>query len=83
MSETPHVDHGTSPARWTGAVISALGWALGGPALFLGNWPLVGVAVALQVIAIVVALVMNAAGLGRPDVWGDLKAKAAAERGTA
>ena len=82
MSETQHADHGGSPARWWGVSLSAVGWTVGGPAFFLGDWPLVALGAALQVAALAVALVLNAAGFGRPDRWNELKAKAAAERGT-
>jgi hypothetical protein len=77
----PHYDHGHSAARWTGAAISTVGFLIGGIAFPFGVWPLVYIGGALQIVALLVAGVMNASGYGRPNVWGELKAEAAAERG--
>src|ERR1700735_2149441 len=60
----PHVDHGYAPARWAAAAISALGWLVGGIAYPFGIWPLVAIGGALQIVAIIVNLSMNAAGMG-------------------
>jgi hypothetical protein len=38
---------------------------------------------AFQVLALIAVVVLNAAGFGRHDVWGELKAQAAAERASA
>jgi hypothetical protein len=77
----PHYDHGNSAARWAGAAISLIGFLIGGIAFPFHVWSLVYLGGALQIAAVLVAGLMNAAGYGRPDVWGELKAKAAAERG--
>ena len=75
-----HVDHGHSAARWTGVSLSAIGFTVGGAALWFGVWPLVWLGGALQIAALVSVGLLNAAGFGRPDVWGELKAEAAAKR---
>jgi hypothetical protein len=78
----PHVDHGYAPARWTAVAISILGWLIGGIAYPFGIWALVAVGGALQIVAIVVNLSMNAAGLGPKsnDQWAAAKAAAKAAR---
>jgi hypothetical protein len=76
----PEYDHGHSAARWTGAVISLIGFLIGGIACVFDAWPLVIAGGALEIVALLVAGVMNVVGYGRPDLWGELKAKAAAER---
>lgn len=78
-----HADHGHSAARWAGAILSFVGFALGGALFPFAMLPAVIVGGAFQVLAIVAALVLNAAGFGVPDVWGELKAQAAAERASA
>ena len=75
-----HEDHGHSPAHWAGVIISTLGFLVGGVALAFGVLPLVIIGGALQIVAVVVAVSMNARGYGAPDLWGELKQKAAAER---
>lgn len=78
----PHIDHGYAPARWTAAAISILGWLIGGIAYPFGIWALVAVGGALQVVAIVANLAMNAAGMGAKtnDRWAAAKAEAKAAR---
>jgi hypothetical protein len=76
----PHADHGHSPARWTGAAISLVGFLIGGIGFPFHLWALVGVGGALQIVALISVVILNAAGYGRPDVWGALKAEAAAKR---
>ena len=78
MSEQPHANHGHSPARWTGTVISAAGFLIGGLAFPFHIWPVVYAGGALQIVALIVVGAMNAAGYGVPDVWGELKAEAKA-----
>jgi len=72
--------HGTSPARWAGVSISAIGFLIGGIAFPFGVVPVVIAGGALQIVALIVTVAMNAAGYGVPDQWGELKAKAAAQR---
>jgi NADH:ubiquinone oxidoreductase subunit 2 (subunit N) len=74
----PHFDHGHSPARWTGVVISAVGATVGGVAFPFHQWAVVYAGGALQVVALIVVVAMNAAGYGVADVWGELKAEARA-----
>ena len=83
MSGAPaHVDHGHSKARWTAVAIAGFGWLIGGVAFPFGIWALVILGAALQVVAIVVNLVMNAAGHGSASVdrWAEAKAEAKAAR---
>jgi hypothetical protein len=75
-----HVDHGHSAARWVGVALSAVGFVAGGIALLLGVWPVVWIGAALQLVALISVVVLNAAGYGRPNVWRELKAEAAAAR---
>ena len=76
------IDHGYSPARWAGVVISIVGFLAAGFGFPLQVWPLVAVGGALQVVAVVVALLMNKAGLGHDNnrQWAELKAQARAAR---
>ena len=76
------IDHGYSAARWTGVLISMAGFVGAGIGLPLRMWPLVALGAALQVVAVVVALLMNKAGLGHDNNrrWAELKAQARAER---
>lgn len=76
----PHADHGHSVARWAGAIISMVGFLVGGVLFPFAMIPAVIVGGVLQIAAIITAVTLNAAGFGRPDVWGELKAEAAAER---
>lgn len=82
-STVDHADHGHSPARWAGAILSFLGFAIGGALFPFVMLPAVIVGGAFQVLAIIAVVVLNAAGFGVPDVWGQLKAEAAAERASA
>lgn len=78
-----HADHGHSVARWTGVILSFVGFLVGGvlfpfymvPALIVGG--------VFQVAALIAVPALNASGFGRPDIWGELKAEAAAERAKA
>jgi hypothetical protein len=78
----PHADHGFAPARWAAVAISAIGWIIGGIAFPFGVWALVAVGGALQVVAIIVNLAMNAAGMGAAanHHWATAKAEAAQAR---
>ncbi len=78
-----HADHGHSVARWVGAAISFLGFIVGGPLFPFAMVPAVIIIGVCQVLALVAVVVLNAAGFGVPDVWGQLKAEAAAERASA
>jgi len=80
-----HVDHGYAPARWTSGAISIIGWLIGGIAFPFGIWPLVIIGGVLQIVALIVNLAMNAAGLGAPanDRWAAAKAEAKAARAAA
>jgi hypothetical protein len=81
----PHVDHGYAPARWAASAVSILGFLIGGIAFPFGVWALVVVGGALQVVAVVVNLAMNAAGMGAAtnDRWAAAKAEAKAARAAA
>lgn len=79
----PHADHGHSVARWTGVILSLVGFLVGGALFPFAMIPASIVGGAFQLAALIAVPVLNAAGYGRPDVWGELKAEAAAERATA
>jgi hypothetical protein len=80
----PEIDHGYSPARWAGVLTSMAGWLFAAFGLPLHVWPLVALGAALQVVAVLVTLLMNKAGLGHDDnrQWATLKAQAQAARRT-
>jgi hypothetical protein len=80
-----HADHGYAPARWAAAAVSIVGWLIGGIAFPFGVWPLVVVGGALQIVAVIVNLAMNAAGMGAKanDQWALAKADAKAARAAA
>ena len=80
MTEKPHANHGNSPARWTGVVISGVGALVGGVAFPFDVWPVVYIGGALQIVALIAVVAMNAAGYGVPDVWGELKEQARERR---
>jgi hypothetical protein len=67
---------------WWAVSISALGWVIGGIAYPFGAWVLVAIGAALQVVAIIVNLALNAAGYGAAanDQWAQAKAAAKAAR---
>jgi len=79
------IDHGYSPARWAGVLISLTGAVAAGICVPLRIWALVGVGAALQVVAVIVPLLMNRAGFGHPanSRWAALKAEAERARHTA
>jgi hypothetical protein len=78
----PHTDHGYAPARWASAVVSIIGFLVGGIAFPFGIWALVVIGGALQIVAVAVNLGMNAAGYGAKtnDRWAAAKAQAKAAR---
>jgi len=78
-----HADHGHSPARWWAVSLSFIGWLIGGALFPFAAVPAVVVVGVFQVAALVVGVALTAAGYGVPDTWGELKAKAAAERAAA
>ena len=79
----PHADHGHTVARWTGVTISMIGWLVGGVLFPFAMIPATIVCGVLQIAALISVVALNAAGFGRPDIWGELKAEAAAERASA
>jgi hypothetical protein len=81
-SSEPHVDHGYAPARLAAVTISGLGWLVGGIAFPFGIWALVVIGGVLQIVALVVNVSMNAAGMGAKsnDDWAAAKAQAKAAR---
>jgi hypothetical protein len=78
-----HADHGHSVARWAGVILSFIGFLVGGVLFPFAMVPAVIVGGAFQLAAVIAVPALNAAGFGRPDVWGELKAEAAAERAAA
>jgi len=83
MTEQPHANHGHSPARWTATIISSVGFLIGGIAFPFHFWPAVYAGGALQIVALIAVVSMNAAGYGVPDVWGELKAEAKGNKSAA
>lgn len=82
-SSVPHADHGHSVARWTGSIISMVGFLVGGVIFPFTIVPAVIIGGGLQIVALIAAVALNATGFGRPNTWGELKAEAAAERAAA
>lgn len=78
-----HADHGHSAARWTGVILSMTGFLVGGVLFPFAMVPAGIIGGVFQIAALIAVPVLNAAGFGRPDVWGELKAEAAAERAAA
>jgi hypothetical protein len=79
----PHADHGHSVARWTAVALSMTGFLVGGVLFPFAMIPASIVGGVFQIAALIALPVLNAAGFGRPDIWGELKAEAAAERSAA
>jgi hypothetical protein len=79
----PHADHGHTVARWTGVTLSLIGFLVGGVLFPFAMIPASIICGVFQIAAVIAVPALNAAGFGRPDVWGELKAKAAAERASA
>jgi hypothetical protein len=81
-AEDHHVDHGHAPARAWACLISGAGWLVGGIAFPFHLWALVVIGGILQIVAIIVNLAMNAAGLGAKANrdWAAAKAQAKAAR---
>lgn len=82
-NSVPHADHGHSAARWAGSIISMLGFLVGGVLFPFAMIPAVIVGGALQIVALIAVVTLNASGFGRHDVWAELKGEAAAERAAA
>jgi hypothetical protein len=78
----PEIDHGYSPARWAGVLTSLAGWLVAAFGLPLHVWPLLALGAALQVVAVLITLLMNKAGLGHDNnrQWATLKAQSQAAR---
>ena len=68
MARTPKFyHHGRSPAAWAGSVTAAIGFILGAIGAVAGpNWVVVGIGVALVLIAGVGTMVLKAMGFGQP-----------------
>lgn len=81
-TEEHHVDHGHAPARAWACLIAGAGWLVGGIAFPFHLWTLVVIGGVLQIVAIIVNLSMNAAGLGAQANrdWAAAKARAEAAR---
>ncbi len=78
-----HADHGHTVARWVAAALSFVGFLVGGLLFPFAMVPAVIVCGVFQFLALIAVVVLNATGFGVPDVWGQLKAEAAAERASA
>jgi hypothetical protein len=75
-----HADHGHSVARWVGVVLSFTGFLVGGVVFPFAMVPGGIICGVFQIAAVIAVPALNAAGFGRRDVWGELKAEAAAQR---
>jgi uncharacterized membrane protein len=78
--QVAHADHGHSVSRWWAVSLSFIGFLVGGVLFPFAMVPAVIIGGAFQIAALVAGVALNAVGYGRPDVWGELKAEAAAER---
>jgi len=81
-TEEHHVDHGHAPARTWACLVSGLGWLVGGIAFPFHVWTLVVIGGVLQIVAVIVNLALNGAGLGAKSNrdWAAAKAEAKAAR---
>ena len=68
MARTPkYYHHGSSPAAWTGVVITAIGFVLGAIGSVMGpNWALVFTGAAIVLVGGLTVMVMKTVGLGQP-----------------
>jgi uncharacterized membrane protein len=78
-----HADHGHSVARWVGVILCFAGFLIGGVMFPFAMVPALIIGGVFQIAALVSAVALNASGFGRPDIWGELKAEAAAKRANA
>jgi hypothetical protein len=81
-TEEHHIDHGHAPARTWACLISGLGWLAGGVAFPFHIWAVVAIGGILQIVAIIVNLALNGAGMGAKANrdWAAAKAEAKAAR---
>jgi hypothetical protein len=56
--------HGSTPAAWTGVLLALAGFLTGGIGLIMGNWVVFWVGAGLVVASVIVAKLMQMAGLG-------------------
>lgn len=56
--------HGSTPAAWTGVILTLLGFLTGGIGLVVSSWLVFWIGVGLVVAAVVVGKLMQVAGLG-------------------
>jgi hypothetical protein len=60
-----HVHHGRTIAAWTGSTLAMIAFILGGIAMVLGpNWVLFWISVAILVVGLIAAKVLQAMGHG-------------------
>ena len=60
-----HVHHGRTVAAWTGSVIAMAAFVVGGIAMVIGpNWVLFWIAVAMLVVGVIAAKVLQVMGYG-------------------
>jgi membrane protein YdbS with pleckstrin-like domain len=59
-----HVHHGRTLAAWTGSVIALIAFVVGGIAVVIQNWWLLGAAVGLAAVALIVTVVLQRMGYG-------------------
>ena len=59
-----HVHHGRTVAAWTGSTIALIAFVVGGIAVVIQNWPLLGASVVLAVVAMIATVVLQRMGYG-------------------
>jgi hypothetical protein len=59
-----HVHHGRTAAAWVGSLLAMLATIMGGIGVMMQNWVLFWVAVAVLIVGLVVAKVLQATGHG-------------------
>ncbi len=57
-------NHGSTPAAWTGVALVLIGFLVGAAGLIVDNWVLFWVGVGLVAAALLVAKLVQVAGLG-------------------
>ncbi len=59
-----HVHHGRTAAAWTGSLLAMVAFILGGVAVMMQNWVLLGISVVLLVVGLVATKILQVRGHG-------------------
>lgn len=65
MSASEHLDHGSTPAAWTGVIIIIVAFAVSTLALVLDNWPMFWVGVVLVPVGALAGKILALKGYGK------------------